>query len=127
MSAGTLVSYGLPPIYHWSPRGRRAAIETSGLEIRKEAVTHTDSELVVPYLSFSPDPARAWQLSGAISSEVDEWDLWQIWVGPQDEVVIRPNFGPEIHEIKVYGGIPRDRLWFVGERSVPAFEKGESR
>lgn len=115
----------LPALYHWSPAERRAEIEEHGLRPRKPATVCSDPDLVSPYLSFSPTPSRAWSLSGAMEwvSEIDRWDLWQVRIAEGDSVSVRPDFGPEIQEIKVYGPIPADRLWHVGERGVPVFEE----
>ncbi len=117
----------LPALYHWSPKERRTEIEAHGLHPRKAATTHSDPDLLSPYLCFSPTPSAAWSLSGAMewTSEVDGWDLWQVRIAEGDSICIRPDFGPVIQEIKVYNAILPDRLWHVGERGVPVFEPAQ--
>jgi hypothetical protein len=112
----------LPALYHWAPRDRRESIRSEGLKPYSPPTVCT-GEHVSPYLSLSPDPARAWHLSGAMDwHECEEWDLWQVRLAEHDDVHIRPDFGPEIQEVKLYNPIPADRLWFVGERGSPCFE-----
>jgi len=112
----------LSSLYHWSPTERRTAIRSEGLK-PYQAPTVCTGEHVSCYLSLSPDPAVGWKLSGAMDwHECEEWDLWLVTLAEQDDVHIRPEFGPVIQEIKVYNPVPADRLWFVGQRGTPAFE-----
>jgi hypothetical protein len=109
----------LPELYHWSPAERFDAIHRDGLVAGSpSAVASGPLETVC----LSPDPKRAWQLSGAMDwvSEVDEWDLWLVTLADKDEVMIRAEYGPEIQEIKVRNSIPRERLWYIGRRHAVA-------
>lgn len=107
----------LDPLYHWSPTDRRAQIVVHGLRPGSPA-TVAGGEL--PYVCFSLTASRAWSLSGAMewAQEIEEWDLWQARLVDGDDVRVRPDHGPYIHEIKVYGPIPADRLWYAGTRMI---------
>jgi hypothetical protein len=108
----------LPALYHWAPAERHAAITTEGL--RPHSV-NTVASTNLPYVCLGVEPGVAWNLSGGMEwvSEVPEWDLWQVSIGEGDHVCVRPDFGPRIHEVKVYGPIPPDRVWWVGRRGSP--------
>lgn len=56
------------------------------------------------------------------TSEIEEWDLWQVRLQDGDEVHYRSDFGPVLKEIRVYNAIPADRAWWVARRSQPCFE-----
>jgi len=105
----------LPPLYHWSPADRLNSIRLEGLRTGRPATTSSGG---LEYISLSPDPARAWQLSGAMewTSEIDEWDLWQVRIAEGDSIQVRSEFGPEVMEIKVRNSIPAERCWYVGRR-----------
>ncbi len=106
----------LPVLYHWSPAARRDDILRAGLVPGSAACIASG---VLRYICLSPNPARAWQLSGATGwGDADEWDLWQVRIGDDDEVHIRPMFGAEVEEVTVRNVIPPDRLWWVGRRSA---------
>lgn len=110
----------LGALYHWSPAARFDDIYRDGL--RPHAPNTVASE-GLPYICLSPDPAVAWTLSGGMDwvSEIDTWDLWLVHLASGDQVCIRAEFGPEIEEVKVYGPLPADRLWWVARRiSTPA-------
>jgi len=110
----------LPALYHWSPVDRFEQIRREGLRPHAQPAV---ASISLCYVCLSPTPSAAWGLSGDMPymSEVDEWDLWQVRLAKGDEVHIRPNFGPEIEEIKVHGPIPPDRVWWVARRgSTPA-------
>jgi hypothetical protein len=114
----------LPPLFHWAPMERRKSIRSEGLKPYQAPTVCSDDTLVSPYLSLSPDPALGWNITGAMDwHECEEWDLWLVRLAEHDDVRIRPDFGPQIHEIKIYNPIPAERLWFVGERGTPAFEE----
>lgn len=110
----------LGSLYHWSPAQRFDEIYQAGLRPHAEPTVASGS---LAYICLSPDPSTAWSLSGAMEwvSEVDEWDLWLVRLAKGDHVCVRPEFGPAIEEIKVYGSLPADRLWWVARRiSTPA-------
>lgn len=109
----------LDALYHWSPTDRFAGIYRDGLRPHSPAtVCHGNT---LPYICLSPSPSAAWGLSGGMDwvSEIDEWDLWMVRLADGDQVCIRAEFGPKIEEVKVYGPIPADRLWWVARR-VPS-------
>lgn len=119
----------LPALFHWSPADRRAAIRAEGLRPYAPANISTqldddDRALAWPYLCFSPTPSSAWGLSGDMewASEIDAWDLWQVRLAEGDEVHYRGDFGPVLREIRVYGAIPADRVWYVATRTCPVAE-----
>lgn len=110
----------LGALYHWSPADRFDEIYQSGLRPHSTPTVASGS---LPYICLSPDPSTAWSLSGAMDwvSEVDEWDLWLVRIAEGDQVCIRGEFGPKIEEVKVYGPLPGDRLWWAARRiSSPA-------
>lgn len=105
----------LGALYHWSPADRFDEIYRTGL---RPHCAPTVASGTLAYICLSPDPSTAWSLSGAMDwvSEVDEWDLWLARIAPGDHVCIRGEFGPLIEEVKVYGALPADRLWWAGRR-----------
>lgn len=70
------------------------------------------------YTCLSPDPQLAWRLSGDLDwvKEIEQWDLWQIRLGEDDEVHYRSDFGPYLVEVRVFTVIPSERAWLVGTR-----------
>lgn len=105
-------------LYHWSPAERRAQIIRRGLATGRSSVTHSD-DFRAPYVCLSPSPLRAWVLSGDIVGAVGQtWDLWQVRLDDSDDVRLRPDWGPEIMEIRVHNRIPRGRVWRVAERTI---------
>lgn len=110
----------LGTLYHWSPAERFDEIYQVGLRPHKPP---TVASTPLPYVCLSPDPSIAWTLSGGMDwvSEIAEWDLWAVRVAEGDHVCVRAEFGPEIKEIKLYGPLPADRLWWVARRiSAPS-------
>ena len=105
----------LPALYHWSPADRFDGIFQEGL---RPHATNTVASGTLPYVCTAPDPAEAWTLSGGMDwvSEIDEWDLWQLTIAEHDRVYVRAERGPAIREIKIYGPIPADRVWWVARR-----------
>jgi hypothetical protein len=104
----------LPLMYHWAPAERRESIIRQGLLV---FTADTAQEFAWPYICLSPDPARAWNLSGAMEryTEIEEWDLYQVRLGLDDDVRLRVE-GATIWEARVHNSIPADRLWWVGTR-----------
>lgn len=107
----------LPALYHWSPSDRRFDIYKVGLVPESHNVI---ASVQLSYVCLSPTPATAWTLSGGsgITSEIHEWDLWQIRLSENDNVAIRPEFGYRVREINVRNVITPDRIWYVGSRTV---------
>jgi hypothetical protein len=82
--------------------------------------TETGNEIIGwPYLCFALEPSTAWGLSGDMDyvTEIDEWDLWQVRFNSDDEIHYRSEFGDEIKELRVFGAIPPQRLWWVATRT----------
>lgn len=106
----------LPALYHWSPTERRDIIFLHGLMPNQTNVVASGS---LPHVCLSTSPSMAWTLSGGTGwTQVEEWDLWQVRLGANDQVHIRPEFGHEINEITVRNVIPPDRIWLVGSRNT---------
>jgi hypothetical protein len=107
-------------LYHWAPTERRGEILKSGLIPHQRAVTHGygKENLTYPYISLSPTPSMAWGLSGEFLQEecdIEEWDLWQVYLDEYSEVYIRPFFGKHMEEIKV--STPLRSVWLIGSRT----------
>jgi hypothetical protein len=109
------MSERLGSLYHWSPIDRRDAIRERGL-VPGSRSTVASGEL--GYVCLAPSPRHAWLLSGDLewTSEVEEWDLWQIQLADSDDVRVRPHWGWTIQEVAVHNAIPPDRVWWVGAR-----------
>lgn len=103
-------------MYHWSPTSRRDTILREGLKPYSEPVTST---VAFAYICLSPTASSSWSLSGDMgwTTDEDNWDLWQVRLSEDDEVHIRPDFGPIIREVRVHNAISADRVWWVAERS----------
>lgn len=102
-------------LYHWAPSGRYVNILAEGLRPGRDPNV---ASCVLPYVCLGTSPSTAWSLSGAMdwAAEIDQWDLWQARVVDGDDIRIRPDFLPTIREVKVYGPIPADRIWYAGTR-----------
>ena len=107
----------LPPLYHWSPSDRREALREQGMRPYADPCVQ-DGEHRFAYICLATDPQMAWMLSGDLSwtKEVELWDLWQVRLASGDEVHYRSDFGPELHEVRVFTPLPPDRIWLVGTR-----------
>jgi hypothetical protein len=105
----------LDVLYHWSPVERRADVAAQGL---RPGCAPNVAGYPLGYVCLGSTPSSAWALSGAMewTSEIDEWDLWQVRLVDGDDIRVRPDFLPAIREVKVYGPIPADRVWHVGTR-----------
>lgn len=107
----------LHPLFHWSPRERRAGIIRRGLRVNsRPAVDSQPWDRICASLS----PSHAWVHSGGlVGHRGSEWDLWQVQLDHEDHVDILPMFGNVIGEIRIHNDIPKSRLWLVGTRTVP--------
>jgi hypothetical protein len=70
--------------FHWSPTSRRADIHAEGLRIGcRPVVNGVEDDHRNPWISLSPTPWQAWDLSagalavGRFTSESPLWDLWR--------------------------------------------------
>jgi hypothetical protein len=117
----------LGPLYHWSPRSRLGGIRRLGLVPGKRNVAGptlhdpddpSAGEFRQPCVCFSLDPVTAWAYSHAVWRSTGEFDLWQVWLEPTDEVHVLPMWGGRIVEVRVHNRIPKRRLIHVGERTV---------
>lgn len=113
----------LETLYHWSPAERRESILRAGLQLYSEPVVHS-GQLGAPYLCFSTCPRRAWALSGDAvhESEVERWDLWQVFPLDTWEVSFLPQWGCCVAEVRVRNTVTPDRLWLVGTREPLVFK-----
>lgn len=121
----------LGPLYHWSPRDRRKSIDRLGLVPGKRnhnGPTYHDpdspgaGEYRQESVSFSLDPATAWAYSHGTWKSTGTFDLWQVWLEPDDEVHVQPMWGDRIVEVRVANRIKKSRLRWVGERTVSPSE-----
>jgi hypothetical protein len=55
------------------------------------------------------------------TSEIEEWDLWQITLSENDQTHIRMECGTHIYEVRTFNSIPADRVWLVAQREPPVF------
>lgn len=118
----------LGPLYHWSPRERRKSIDRLGLVPGKKnfagygdytnSVTGEDEVYLQPSLSFSTTPATAWNYSHGVWKTAGTFDLWEVYLLPEDEVHINPMWGSRIIEVRVHNRIMKSRLVWVGERTI---------
>lgn len=110
-------------LFHWSPTDRRDEILRDGLRLFSVPTVCTGDHRY-PSISLSPSPSQGWGLSGDMPqvSEIEWWDLWEVALPERAETHVRPFWGDEIDELKVYTSIPADRLWLVGWRG-PAVAK----
>lgn len=107
----------MPPLFHWSPGGRRKQIERYGLRVMQPPVTHTGWR--APYVCLAETPSWAWALSGMQSDIPGTWDLWQANVnGKRGEVVEEHGDGHRWHEVRVHERIYKRQLWRVGAREI---------
>lgn len=106
----------LPALFHWAPTERRVSILQNGLVPYSPPVTHSAGAF--PYVCLSPTPSSAWGLSGDMewTSEVAQWDLWQVRLQDSDEVHVLPGWGPVLREIRVQNALSADRVWYVATR-----------
>ncbi len=110
------MTFVLPALYHWSPATRRTSVFERGLIPGSPSAVASCTHL--PYTCLGFTPSGAWSLSGATAhGEVEDWDLWQVRVPAGAEVHVRPEFGDELHEVKVYTVIPPHHVWWTGCRT----------
>ncbi|MCU1488289.1 MAG: hypothetical protein JWN67_5035 [Actinomycetia bacterium] len=129
------MSLVLPPLFHWSRSSSRASIIRRGLRpttmtavwvrpdrpvpVPRHAVVDVEAESLLA-VCLGTSPSTAWNLSGRISAEKGEaWDLWEVQLGPDDEVHFRPVYGDDLDEVRVVNRIPKSRCWLVAQRTVP--------
>lgn len=118
----------LETLFHWSPHDRFHAISMHGLAPytppRIETINEELGTKVAgwPYICLGTTPSSAWSLSGDMDeeTEVDGWDLWQVNLVDTDEVHVRSEWGPVIHEVRVHNAIGADRIWWVATRTPPS-------
>ena len=103
----------LPALYHWSPGDRTYDIQSQGLVPSSPPTQATEMQ---SHICLSPDPATAWELSGALDSDTRDWDLWQVIVDQHDMVMIQPTYGPDITEVRIYNTIEPERVTWIGHR-----------
>jgi hypothetical protein len=121
------VTVRLGALYHWSPRQRLNSIKRLGLMPGRRSIRHPEEPPEdadarawwawrAPYICFGTSPSTAWDL-GLIVRGVT-YDLWEVYLRPQDEVYVLPTYGPQVDEIRLYNRVPKSRLIFVGERTA---------
>lgn len=102
--------------YHWSPTERRNQIIRYGL---MPGQWSTDKLWKPPCVCLASTPNLAWVLSGRTSrgSQIDSWDLWEVFVGDQSGYEELYFDSGVVKEIRVYERIYKRNVWFVGERT----------
>lgn len=111
----------LPPLYHWSPTEIRVKLQQEGLKVYMPPTVGSGPERS-PYICLGFTPRWAWLLSGDFSPDAsEEWDLWQVEIPEKAHVEIRPEYGPQLQEVKVYTTIAPDHLWLVARREPAVF------
>lgn len=113
----------LGPMYHWSPRTRRAGIESRGLlpgswPDNKKSGPPVVGRTPQTEVCLAPSPALAWEISHDVFGEPGTFDLWQVTLTDDDSVHVQPMWGPVIGEVRVTHEIPRSRLVWVAERTI---------
>lgn len=101
--------------YHWSPRDCRLEIAKNGLAIGCQSRL-TDDDYRPAYICLAPTPSRAWGLLGDLT-EVEEWDLWQVALRPDDQGISLRNDGTHVIEVRVHHTVSPADIWLVGSRS----------
>jgi hypothetical protein len=118
------MSTDIGALYHWSPRERKKGIIRLGLVPGKKKypyvnnVTGEKEVYTQDSVSFSLDPATAWNYSHGCWKSTGVFDLWMVFPIPTDEIHIQPTWGGRIIEVRVKNRIPKSRLILVGERTV---------
>lgn len=102
-------------LYHWSPKENREAIASSGLMIGRRSRL-VEEGFCPAYICLATSPSSGWGL--IIEPEDGPWDLWQVQIRESDHIHIRGDFSPYIREVRVYNGLPADRVWLVGTREA---------
>jgi hypothetical protein len=101
-------------LYHWSPRDRRGRILRHGLRIEQLNVITSE-----PHprrgLCFCDDPARAWRLSADMGPRGSLWDLYLVYVRPDDKGKWQPHYEGCIPEYRIYNDIPKTHVLWIGE------------
>jgi hypothetical protein len=107
------------PVYHWSPRTRRSSIEQHGLQ-PGSAPTRTPMPdgFTDDAIYVGTTVGLAWTLCGAIHPKPGLWDLYEVQLSPQDQVMVVKEYQEGIRDIALQNGIPTDRLFWVGEREL---------
>jgi len=84
----------------------------------RNGTNNTDGEFRQPMICFSPDPTTAWNYSHGTWKSEGTFDLWQIWLEPEDEVHVQPFWGAQPIEVRIANRIPKRRLHWVAERTT---------
>ena len=106
-------------LYHWTSRYRRAGILHYGL---RPGMMSLNRDWKPPFTCFSDDPVLAWNLSGRLHPEIEEWDLWMVFtedVGKAEAILemYRDGSGHYVKEWRVYHRIFKKDVHYIGSRS----------
>lgn len=99
--------------------GLRVLSDSLSCQVVENPGTGGVAEVRWPWICLGSCPSGAWLLSGDTGWGRDadsDWDLWEVVLGDQDEVHVRPSWGAEVEEVRVHNSIPADRLWYCGRR-----------
>lgn len=112
------------PLFHWSPRSRRAQILRYGLRPRMRPTTHAgdgSQTWRAGYVCFADTPSWAWDLSGGQrSAPAGEWDLWSTNISRLPHPFVLPaDWANGIHEVRTDQRVFKRDLWHVATRTKP--------
>jgi hypothetical protein len=105
-------------LYHWAPRNRRSGILRYGL---RPGMWSLDHDWKPPHFCMSDDPWLAWNLSGKMHPEIDEWDLWLIFsddVGKAEAILemYRDGSGHYVKEWRIYHRVFKKNVHYIASR-----------
>ncbi len=103
-------------LYHWSPRERQESIFNSGLLPYQEDID--GSEYRQPCVCLSPTPAQAWRYSYGTWGTKGTFDLWEVFVSPEDKVEVITVKSGEVVEVRIHNQIDLARLILVAEKTT---------
>lgn len=105
--------------YHWSPSSRRAAIQAGGLRIGcRPVVNGIQDDHGNPWVSLSPTPWQAWDLSAgalAVGGFPSESPLWHLWQADLTGLELRRG-GDNYPEVRVLQPVPTTQLMWIASR-----------
>lgn len=105
-------------LYHWSPTSRRPGILKYGL---RPGMWGLDHDWKPPFFCMSDTPVLAWNLSGRLHDEIEEWDLWLIFcddIGKAEAILemYRDGSGHYVKEWRVYHRVYKRDVHYIASR-----------
>ncbi len=100
-------------LYHWSEAKNRESILQNGLQILSR---DRGDEFNPEYICCGTTPMHAWKYVDLPKDDVD-FDLYQIFLmNDYDISVIYKGNTTELEEVRIFHGVPSDRIRWVGRR-----------